>query len=33
VVVDDRVVGIVRQRDVLSARIHAHRPPSPPQPA
>jgi glucose-6-phosphate 1-dehydrogenase len=27
VVVDDRVVGIVSQRDVLSARIHAHRPP------
>jgi len=31
VVVDDRVVGIVSQRDVLSARIHAHRPPSPPE--
>jgi glucose-6-phosphate 1-dehydrogenase len=30
VVVDDRVVGIVSQRDVLSARIHAHRPPPPP---
>jgi CBS domain-containing protein len=29
VVVDDRVVGIVSQRDVLSARIHAHRPPQP----
>jgi CBS domain-containing protein len=30
VVVDDKVVGIVSQRDVLSARIHAHRPPQPP---
>jgi glucose-6-phosphate 1-dehydrogenase len=30
VVVADKVVGIVSQRDVLSARIHAHRPP--PQP-
>src|SRR5581483_2677693 len=29
VVVDDVVVGIVSQRDVLSARIHAHRPPQP----
>ena len=29
VVVDGRVVGIVSQRDVLSARIHAHRPPAP----
>jgi len=27
VVVDGKVVGIVSQRDVLSARIHAHRPP------
>jgi glucose-6-phosphate 1-dehydrogenase len=30
VVVDDKVAGIVSQRDVLSARIHAHRPPAPP---
>ena len=28
VVVDGKVVGIVSQRDVLSARIHAHRPPA-----
>jgi glucose-6-phosphate 1-dehydrogenase len=27
VVVDNKVAGIVSQRDVLSARIHAHRPP------
>jgi len=26
----DRVAGIVSQRDVLRARIHAHRPPQPP---
>ena len=26
---DGRVAGIVSQRDVLSARIHAHRPPQP----
>jgi glucose-6-phosphate 1-dehydrogenase len=26
----DRVAGIVSQRDVLQARIHAHRPPQPP---
>jgi CBS domain-containing protein len=29
VVVDHKVAGIVSQRDVLSARIHAHRPPQP----
>ena len=29
VVADGKVVGIVSQRDVLSARIHAHRPPVP----
>ena len=29
-VVGDRVAGIVSQRDVLRARIHAHRPPQPP---
>ncbi|HEY4409837.1 MAG TPA: glucose-6-phosphate dehydrogenase [Acidimicrobiia bacterium] len=28
VVADGKVVGIVSQRDVLSARIHAHRPPN-----
>ncbi|HEV8626609.1 MAG TPA: CBS domain-containing protein, partial [Acidimicrobiia bacterium] len=28
----DRVAGIVSQRDVLRARIHAHRPPRPPSP-